>query len=283
MATKTSPKKQHVVLTRTRADDARWVLRSGWFRAITATTVLAVTVATGVWQWPTIKDMILPDSASPTTTSVPYISLGWDAGLSDTSTSTVSRLRTDLSKAIGAADTLIDTKIADGVDKKKTEATQNAVDDATVLLDKHVRFTTPLSSALDRLKSETSKLTKVKPPKSDPAPPSDGGGGGGDSTPPSGGGGGGGSTPPGGGGGNDSPPRGGGRASSSASITCSGSNVTVVFTARGGGTVNVTVSGPASGSNSGSGSATVSVSGPGGTYTASASASGTVSVSGRCR
>lgn len=279
MVRTTKQKRRPIALTRTRVDDARWVLRSVWFRAAAGTVVLALVVAIGAWQWPTFSENLLPEASAPTNTSSPYTALSFKVGLSDSSASKVAGLRADLSKAIGVAETTIASKIDDGVAKKKTEPARNAAADATALLDEDVRFTVPLGTALDRVQKETGKLEDIEPPRDDPAPPNGGGGNGG----------GGGSQPPSNdrgndGGGSSPPPRGGGgRATSSASITCSGSNITVVFTARGGGTVNVSVSGPASGSNSGSGSATVSVSGPGGTYTASASASGSVSVSGQCR
>ena len=283
MTTNSKQTDKPVALTRTRWQNARWVLQSGWFRTALAIILVGALTAAAWWQWPAISSAFgrVAEAFQPDPEPLPPIDF---APTPDpTVDGEVTGLHKALAGAISAATQLISTKRQAGVTAADLKPAEDAVAAAQAILDADVTIIPPLQARLDALNAATATLsTKTPPPPPPPTKkptkkPTTKPGGGGGTTKPGNGGGSKGNT-----GGGSKGGGGSGTASTSTTLTCTGGTVRVTFRGTGGGTVKVTVSGPASGANSGSGSATVVITGPAGTYTAKATATGSVGISGSC-
>lgn len=262
-----------VRLYRSRADDARWVLRGRTARITIAALVFAAAVPLAIWQGPALSSVAqripaLFTSPPPTQAETP------------TPTATSNAARDALNQDVGAATALLQAKRDSGVVGEVITATQAALAHASQVLASADATEEDFTAASAALNAATTALEAAAPPTAAPteaptqapAPKpqtSAASGGGGSSNSGSG------TNGTGGGG--------GGQATAHGAITCTGGTVKVTFVARAtSGTVTLSVTGPADGSSSGTGSTSVTVTGPAGTYTASATGSGTVSVNASC-
>jgi len=249
-------------LYRSHRQSLAWALRSLWFRWASVALVAVLLAAGSWWQWPLIADTYERIASSFQPEQKPWDEIA-EPAFSDTYDEQRTAALNALTRAIGAAEGVIASKRADGVEAAQIEPVEALVTRAQRLIEADILFVTPITDITEQLAAATSTLQSAQPPAA-PPPPSGGSnsGGGGGTT-------GGGGAPSGGGGGSKT-------ITVSASVSCPPGNVTAH--ASGGGTVTVTISGPASASGSGGGSATATAAGPAGTYTATATGTGSVTI-----